>query len=83
MAFVGMMSLITTSVIGLAVNDTSTLLLTMAKDYVYDYSDFKQLIEKLDLHSKLNVIEAFMNDIPDKKYENNKKERGKSIKHLI
>jgi len=73
MAFMGtMVSLITTSVIGVAVNDTSTLLLSIAKNYVYDYSDFKDLIDKLDLYSKLNVIEAFMTDIPDKKYENNK-----------
>ena len=41
----------------------------MIKTVVNDYVDFKNTIEKIDLHTKLNVIENFMNIIP-KEYEN-------------
>ena len=62
-------SLLTNGVVSVAVNDTSTLLLSMIKTVVNDYVDFKNTIEKIDLHTKLNVIENFMNIIP-KEYEN-------------
>lgn len=62
-------SLLTNGVVSVAVNDTSTLLLSMIKTVVNDYVDFKNTIEKIDLHTKLNVIENFMNIIP-KQYEN-------------
>ncbi len=62
-------SLLTNGVVSVAVNDTSTLLLSMVKTVVNEYVDFKNTIEKIDLNTKLNVIENFMNIIP-KDYEN-------------
>tara|TARA_Y100000996_G_C22053568_1_gene450157 strand:+ start:54 stop:512 length:459 start_codon:yes stop_codon:yes gene_type:complete len=62
-------SLLTNGMVSLAINDTSTLLLSMIKTVVNDYTDFKNIIEKIDLTTKLNIIENFMNIIP-KEYEN-------------
>ena len=62
-------SLLTNGMVSIAINDTSTLLLSMVKTMVNDYKDFKNTIEKIDLNTKLNVIENFMNIIP-KEYEN-------------
>ena len=62
-------SLLTNGVISVAITDTSNLLLSMAKTAVNDYTDFKNTLEKIDLNTKLNVIENFMNMIP-KNYEN-------------
>ena len=62
-------SLLTNGMVSLAINDTSTLLLSMIKTVVNDYTDFKNIIEKIDLNKKLNIIENFMNIIP-KEYEN-------------
>ena len=62
-------SLLTNGMVSLAINDTSTLLLSMIKTVVNEYIDFKNTIEKIDLNTKLTIIENFMNIIP-KEYEN-------------
>ena len=62
-------SLLTNGVVSLAISDTSSLLLSMAKTAVNDYVDFKNTLEKIDLTTKLNIIENFLAIIP-KKFEN-------------
>jgi len=62
-------SLLTNGVVSVAISDTSTLLLSMAKTVVNDYVDFKNTLEKIDLNTKLNIIENFLTMIP-KKFEN-------------
>ena len=50
-------SLLTNGVVSVAISDTSSLLLSMAKTVVNDYVDFKNTLEKIDLTTKLNIIE--------------------------
>ena len=57
-------SLLTNGVVSVAISDTSTLLLSMAKTVVNDYVDFKNTLEKIDLNTKLNIIENFLTMIP-------------------
>ena len=64
-------SFLTSSVVSVAVNDTSVLLLSMIKDAVIEYPALNKIIEKIDLNAKLNLIENLMNEIPEN-YEKNK-----------
>lgn len=58
------MSLLTNGVIGIAINDTSYLLLSLVKDVVGHYPDLQNTTSKIDLHNKLIIIENFITIIP-------------------
>ena len=63
-------SLLTNGVIGLAINDTSHLLLGLVKDVIVEHPDIKKVTTDIDLHNKLMIIDNFTKNIPNKLEDN-------------
>ena len=59
------MSLLTNGIVGVAIHDTSGLLLGLVKNAIVDHPDIKNTTDKIDLHNKLMIIDNFMKIIPN------------------
>ena len=57
-------SLLTNGMVSMAINDTSYLLLGLVKNVIVEHPDIKKTTDKIDLYSKLMVIDNFMKIIP-------------------
>jgi|TARA_Y100000589_G_C27182461_1_gene641338 hypothetical protein len=57
-------SLLTNGMVSVAINDTSYLLLGLVKNVIVEHPDIKKTTDKIDLYSKLMVIDNFMKIIP-------------------
>tara|TARA_B100001175_G_C19513186_1_gene645308 strand:+ start:4439 stop:4897 length:459 start_codon:yes stop_codon:yes gene_type:complete len=57
-------SLLTNGVIGMAIHDTSYVLLGLVKDVIVEHPDIKKTTDKIDLHNKLIIIDNFIKNIP-------------------
>ena len=64
------MSLLTNGIVGIAIQDTSGLLLGLVKDAIVEHPDIKNTTDKIDLHNKLMIIDNFMKIIPNSLEEN-------------
>ena len=64
-------SLLTNGMVSMAINDTSYLLLGLVKNVIVEHPDIKKTTDKIDLYSKLMIIDNFMKIIPSD-LENNK-----------
>lgn len=63
-------SLLTNGIIGLAINDTSYLLLGLVKDVIVEHPDIKKTTDNIDLYNKLIIIDNFIKNIPNFLEEN-------------
>ena len=63
-------SLLTNGIIGLAINDTSYLLLGLVKDVIVEHPDIKKTTDNIDLYNKLMIIDNFIKNIPNCLEEN-------------
>lgn len=63
-------SLLTNGIIGLAINDTSYLLLGLVKDVIVEHPDIKKTTDSIDLYNKLIIIDNFIKNIPTNLEEN-------------
>lgn len=57
-------SLLTNGVIGMAIHDTSYVLLGLVKDVIVEHPDIKKTTDMIDLHNKLIIIDNFIKNIP-------------------
>ena len=64
-------SLLTNGMVSMAINDTSYLLLGLVKNVIVEHPDIKKTTDRIDLYSKLMIIDNFMKIIPND-LENNK-----------
>ena len=64
-------SLLTNGMVSMAINDTSYLLLGLVKNVIVEHPDIKKTTDKIDLYSKLMIIDSFTKIIPND-LENNK-----------
>tara|TARA_B100001564_G_scaffold358441_1_gene377118 strand:- start:4770 stop:5228 length:459 start_codon:yes stop_codon:yes gene_type:complete len=64
-------SLLTNGMVSIAINDTSYLLLGLVKNVIVEHPDIKKTTDRIDLYSKLMIIDNFMKIIPND-LENNK-----------